>query len=261
MNPVQPTLFQRLPAIFRLGYSLAYAQIKLRNEGSYLGIFWYLLSPLCIFFILLFIKRVAFSPESIVNYPVYLLIGIIIYNFFSKLITRSITSIEKSGGLLKTVKFDPESLIVSELIQIVFSHIFEVLLVVILMLYLHIPLVGIIGYGIVLIFFILFASGFAFVTATIGAYISDFGNMWTIAAQILFFITPIFYVITPGSQLSFINAVNPLSYFLILFRDITMYGKIPSGNIMMITICISLITFFAGMYIFNEHKRKFAELS
>ena len=71
----------RLKKFIELSFALAKAQFKLRNEGSYLGIFWYILNPIFIFSLLLLIFSTRVG-QGIPHYPLYLLLGIIMFNFF-----------------------------------------------------------------------------------------------------------------------------------------------------------------------------------
>ena len=63
-----------------LSVALARAHFKLRNEGIYLGIAWYLLNPLLLFAILFFVFSDRLG-SSIPYYPAYLFLGIIMFNY------------------------------------------------------------------------------------------------------------------------------------------------------------------------------------
>src|SRR4030043_292518 len=104
-----------------LSLSLAKFKFKLRNEGSYLGIIWYLLSPLFFFTLLFFIFNERIG-SNIQNYPLYLLIGIIMFNFFQSVTSEAATIILTNRGLIKSIKFPRESLVLSNLLRALFSH-------------------------------------------------------------------------------------------------------------------------------------------
>jgi ABC-type polysaccharide/polyol phosphate export permease len=76
---MQATL--RLGHIMCLSWALALARFKLRIAGRYLGIFWYVLEPLA-FFIILLSLQVNVGAGSIPHYSAYLLLGLIMTNFF-----------------------------------------------------------------------------------------------------------------------------------------------------------------------------------
>jgi ABC-type polysaccharide/polyol phosphate export permease len=242
-----------------LSFSLAKAGFKVRNEGSYLGILWYLLSPLSFFLIILYLRGTLSLDAGVAYYPAYLLIGLIMMNMFNQSVATSIDIIRSNANFIKSIKIPYEVFVVSTVFKAIFSHVFELILVALLFLYLHISLVGIIFYLFVFIFFVLFILGVCFLFATVGLYFNDFKNVWTIAAQLLLFATPVFYAVTPGSHLYLANLFNPLFYFLTSARAVAIYHVLPSGQMMAAVIVGSLIVFFAGLFIFNRSKGRFAE--
>jgi ABC-type polysaccharide/polyol phosphate export permease len=252
--------YYKIKSILGLSLSLAKADFKLRNEGSYLGIFWYLLNPLALFLIMLFIKGVAFSSGFISFYPIYLFLGVIMNNFFSRSLSSSVGVVGSNGGLIKSIKIQYEPLVISEILESIFSHFFELFLLVIFMIYFKVSLIGIIYYLIIFAFFSIFLLGASFIFAVIGAYLNDFGNIWSIASQLIFFVTPTFYLLKKGTWLYKINLFNPLYYFLTAARDVTIYGKIPDLYLVYGIIFFSAFFFIVGILIFNKFKPKFAEL-
>ncbi|MES2223673.1 MAG: ABC transporter permease [Patescibacteria group bacterium] len=243
-----------------LSFSLAKTNFKLRNEGSYLGLFWYILNPLALFLIILFIKNEAFRNSDIQTYPAYLLIGLLVFNFFTQTLSAMITLISSYGGLLKSIKVNSEAIIIARVLQSVFSHIFEIILLVVVSLYLGLPFEGIIFYIIGFILFIFFVLGLSFIFATLGLFVTDLSNVWTAVSQALFFISPIFFVLIPGTPLSLLNSYNPLYYFLDFLRILFIEGVLPDFNIVIGVVLLALISFTLGLSVFNRYKSRFAEL-
>ncbi|MDQ3076895.1 MAG: ABC transporter permease [bacterium] len=253
--------YHKLKSVLGLSFSLSRAHIKLRNEGSYLGVLWYLLGPLGMFCIILFIKGTAFSHVEMAHYPLYLLIGLIIYNLFTKFISKSISVIERNGGLLKNIQFNSVALIISEILQLLFSHFFEFILLALCMIYFDVSLAGLIVYILFFPVFLVFLLGCSFLFATVGAYISDLGNVWNPISQLVFFVTPIFHILQPDTHLYMFNSYNPLYYFITVFRDAIIYNNFPSFSIVAIIVVISVVSFIIGLSVFSLHKKHFPELT
>ena len=245
--------------ILSLSYSLAKANFKVRNEGSYLGILWYLLNPLSFFIIFLYLRGILFSSSDTIYYPVYLMVGLIMFNFFSQAVSSSINLIRNNSGYIKSIKIPYEVFILSTVFQAVFSHIFELFLVAILFVYFHISLIGIIWYLGIFIFFGIFVLGLCFLFSTIGLYFNDFGNIWSIVSQLLFFITPVFYTINIESHINISNLFNPLFYFLTTTRDVAIYNTFPPIWIFIILILSSALSLVIGLFFFTKFKQRFAE--
>src|ERR1035437_5255328 len=218
-------------AILSQSYSLAKANFKVRNEGSYLCILWYLLNPLSYFLIILYLRAVLFASEAVAYYQAYLLLGLIMMNFFNQSMAASADLIRSNSGFIKSIKICYEIFVVSTLLQGMFSHAFELLLFAVLLLYVHVSLLGIVWYLVVFVFFALFVLGLSFLFATVGLYFNDLKNIWAIGAQLLLFITPVFYAVHPGTYIYVGNLFNPLFYFLTAARDVAIYGILPPVGI------------------------------
>lgn len=251
----------KLKDILRMSLSLAKVNFRLRIEGSYLGIFWYLLNPLALFLVLLFIKETAFTGIEIPHYSLYLLIGIAGFNFLKQAITGSIDSINTNPDYIKSInKIAPESLVLSVVWRAIFSHIFELILIICLAIYLQVSLLGFLFYPLAFALFVLLITGISFIFATVGAYVNDLNNIWAIISQLLLLATPIFYNISADSLIYQVNLFNPLFYFLNITREMIIYQKIPSLFITLIFIVLSFTSLLIGILVFNRHKKKFAEL-
>ena len=245
--------------ILSTSYSLAKANFKVRNEGSYLGILWYLLNPLSYFVIILYLRGVLFSVATVSYYPIYLLMGLTMLNFFNQSIGASIDLIRNNAGFIKSMKIPYEIFVVSILFQAIFSHIFELLIVAILFIYFHVSLIGIIWYIVTFIFFAAFTLGLCFLFSTIGLYFSDFRNIWSIFSQLLLFVTPIFYVVNPGNYIYLSNLLNPLFYFMTTARDVSIYAILPPFWIFFGVAGLACASLIIGFAFFHRFKDRFAE--
>jgi len=251
-------IIENIKKTFRLSFSLAVAQFKLRNEGSYLGIFWYLLDPLAMFSIILILSGVL-TNTNIKNYPVYLLLGLIMFNFFRQTTINSTNSIVANAAFIKSMKISSEVFVISVAIQSFFSHLFELVILLFFIIFFKIPLIGFFLYPAVFLFLFLFSLGASFILASIGVYVNDINNVWSVFINILWFSTPIFYVISDGGP-AIINKLNPMFYFVSIAREIVIGGSIfPTGQLIEIAV-LSVIFFLSGLVIFEKFKTKFAEL-
>ena len=242
-----------------LSFSLAKTQFKLRNEGSYIGIFWYLLDPLAMFLIIFLLSGVLANTDDIKNYPIYLLLGLIMFNFFRQTTINSTNSIVTNAAFIKSMRISSESFVVSSAILSFFSHLFELVILLFFMIFFKISLIGFFLYPTVFLFLFLFSLGASFILASIGVYVNDINNVWSVLINLLWFSTPIFYVISFGSA-SVINKLNPLFYFVNIAREMVISGSILSIGQVVLTAVLSSVFFLSGLFIFEKSKTKFAEL-
>jgi len=250
--------FNKLKSIMGLSLSLAKSYFKTRNEGSYLGILWYLLTPLAFFAIITAMGQIINAkPEK--DYPLYLFLGLIMFNFFLNSTLSSVKSMANNSGFLKSIKTTPESFVIAIALEFIFAHFFEIILFSLFMVYFKVNLIGLVFYPLIFLLLLLFTLGMSFILATIGVYISDFNNVWDVFCKLLWFITPIFYFAISGTILYEFNLFNPLYYYISAARDVVIYTKIPEINMIVNMVIISIITFVLGLFVFNLNKNKFAE--
>ena len=244
--------------VLGLSYQLAKTNFKVKNEGSYLGIFWYLLEPLFLFLILIFIRgalRGSGSPE----YPIYLLIGLIVFNFFRQASVSSANSINNNANFLKSMKISQESLVLSRIFQSVFSHMFEIILLMVFIIIFGGSLIGLIFYPLVFFFLFLFALGVGFILAIVGTYVNDLVNVWSVLMRMVWFATPIFYIVEKGSLIYNVNMFNPMFYFITITRDFVVYLRVPELWMVFTICCFSVFVFVLGLFVFERFKDKLAE--
>ncbi len=242
-----------------LGMELAKAGFKEKHEGSYLGIFWYLLNPLLMFMLLLLIFSDRLGA-NIPSYPLYLLIGIIMFNFFQKVTVESTKIINDNRRIVKSIKFPMESLVISIVIKTFFSHIFEIMLFIGFMIFFHNSIIGIIYYPLILIFFCIFIYGSSLTLSALSVHFTDIENIWSFVSYILWLGTPIFYSIGGQTRLLYANMLNPVYYFIAVSRDVVIYNRVPELWLVAGMILHALVFLVVGTLIFNKLKVRFAEL-
>ncbi len=249
----------KIKRILGLSLAIAKAEFKLKNEGSYLGIFWYLFNPLLTFLLLfaVFFDRLG---KDIPNYPLYLLLGIVIFNFFQQITTEATKVIRENNWIIKSIKFPYEALIGSIVLKTLFSHIFEIVVLILFLFFFKIPTANFIFYPIILCFLSIFVFGAALILSSLTVYFIDLSNIWVFVSRLIWLGTPIFYAIGAQKRLFFINLFNPMYYFITIARELIIYTRVPKLWLILGAIGYSLLFSLVGLSIFNKLKTKFAEM-
>ncbi|MBN2854321.1 ABC transporter permease [Patescibacteria group bacterium] len=251
----------KIKNIIIVSFTLAKVSFRLRIENSYLGVFWYLLNPLILFFVLYLIRQSAFSSQEIESFPLYLIIGIAGFNLFKLATTESINSISDNPDFIKSInQIRPESLVLSAVLQALLAHMFEFVLIIILIMIISSASLIMLLYPLFLLIFILSITGLAFMFAVIGVYVNDLNNIWIILSQMILLITPIFYKLEPDTLLYYANYLNPLFYFIESSRSIIITGSFPGNDIIIGSILLASVLFMIGIIVFKKNKLKLAEL-
>ncbi len=244
-------LYQYIVDLNRVAIVQAKRNFLVKNEGSLLGIFWYLLNPLVIFFVLLHVKQFVIVDVPI--YPMYLFIGLVIFNFIKKCTGLIANSLVGNASFIKNTDLNNLVLPLSRLFEVIFSHIFELSIIFCMMVYYHVNVLNIFLYLIFFIFICIFAFSIGLILAIIRMFVVDLMDIWGIVMHIYWFLTPIFY----ASKGTLSNFINPFYYFVEASR-IILFGK-GNPQIVLFACLISLISAIISGIIYCKVKRYIAE--
>jgi len=229
------------------------------DRNSILGLLWSLLGPVAMFLAMYFIFRTRFG-QGITHYPLYLLIGIVLVNFFVNAITCGSRSLIHSREMLLNSSVSPEDIIIVELFVHIYKFLIEIIICIVLSVILaKTPLMMLISLVPLLVAYFGLIIGINFFLAILNCFLSDTWYIWILLSRFLFIVTPIFYTLHSISFLA-ANAVyflNPLTPFLISFRKILLeQGRIDMG-VYLYSLAVGISIFFLG-YLFFRRLKYFA---
>ena len=241
---------------FQTSIALAKSSFKLQNEGSYLGILWYAFEPMMFFALFIYIRHIV--GKGIEYYPIYLLIGLLMFNFFRTATSGALRAIVSNSGLITNLKIRQEVFVLASFFHAAYEHLFELILLVIALLYYGLPLWYMVFYPVIFLVLSLFTLGLSFILSAAAVYINDLSNLWNVLTRILWVVTPIFY--TAKLELPFdVNEYNPLYYSIAMARDIMISHQFPEMRIIVSSLIAGFGALTIGLLIFNKVKLGFAE--
>lgn len=231
---------------------------KTKYKRSFLGVLWSLLNPL----LMMAVQYIVFSALfrfDLPHYQVYLLSGIVMFNFFSEATNQALVSITGNAGLITKVYMPkyvfPVTKVLSACINLGFS---------LIALYLIILFSGVsITFLHLLILFpiinmILFTIGFSLILSTLMVFFRDMQFLYSVAIMLWMYMTPIFYpenIIGPKFQ--WILQLNPLYHFIRYTRNIILDNSIPTIRAHIICLIFSIGTLIIGSILFKKSENKF----
>ncbi|MEO5949572.1 MAG: ABC transporter permease [Candidatus Saccharimonas sp.] len=250
---------------------LVVTDFKLRYQGSVLGYAWSLLKPLFLFAIMYIVFGVLVKLGSIEHYAVYLLLGIVLWTFFSEATNQGMNSILARGDIIRKINFPKYIIVISTTISALVNLTLNLLIVAVFMLLngvqLHLS-------GLLLPLYILelyiFALGLSFFLSALNVKYRDTGHIWEIIMQAAFYATPIIYplaVVIEKSQLAAqVLMLNPVAqviqdsrYALITKETITSSQIYHNPLSVFIPFIIVIATLIIGAVYFKKNSRYFAE--
>jgi len=232
--------------------------IKIKYRRSVLGVMWTVLNPLGMMIILSIVFS-SFFKFDIENFPLYVLSGQVIFNFFNDATTSSMTSILFNASLIKKV-YVPKYLFVFSRIFSSFINLmasFSALLVVMIvtraelhwqMIISVVPLAMVVG----------FSLGIGLILAAITVRFRDIMHLYSVFTTGLMYLTPVIYPMSMlPNTIKSIVMLNPLTNYLIMFRDVMFYATMPSVESLLIGAVEMVIALALGLWVFYKKQDGF----
>lgn len=248
-------LFTRYGFLIR---QLVSRDFKTKYKRSALGMAWSFLNPL----LTMSVQYVVFSTlfqSDIPNYPVYLLSGIVFFNFFSEAVSMGMTSITGNASLIKKVYMPkyiyPVSRILSSLVNFALA-IIPLLLVMLITGTTFTPAL------LLLIFDMLcllgFVTGMSLLLTTAMTFFQDTQFLWGVVSMMWMYLTPLFYPesIIPAQFLT-VYHMNPMYQYITFARICIIDGVSPEPMAYLWCILSSVVVLGLGILTFKRHQDKF----
>lgn len=235
--------------------------VKSLYRGSVLGVIWTLLNPLLTMFVLSVVYSKVFGRDIVdMEYPVYVLSGMIIFNsIFRQGTTSALTSIvDKRALVMQTtvsVTIYPRVQVLTAIVNYAFSYIalLSVMLIYkqpfkITLLLSFVPVIGT----------ALFTMGVAYFVSTLYVYFRDVKNVYNVFVTLLTYLTPIFYTVESlkSERAEKFLILNPMYYYVGYFREIII-GNVPSLNYHLLIFGMGVAVYFLGYAFISVNKKKF----
>lgn len=231
---------------------------KTKYKRSILGVFWSFLNPLLTMCVQYFVFSTIFKND-IPNFQVYLLIGIVMFNFFSEACGMSLVSILGNASLITKVYMPkyiyPLTRVMSSVINLLISLI--PLILVALVTGVQFKKSAILSLYFLLCV-VIFSLGLGMLLSASMVFFRDTQFLWGVLSMIWMYATPIFYpeTILP-EQFRFVLHLNPLYHFLTNARICILSGISPEPFAYLQCILIALAMLLVGSFVFCKTQDRF----
>jgi ABC-2 type transport system permease protein len=199
---------------------LVITDFKLRYKGSALGYVWTLLRPLALFAIL-YVVFVHFLKigSSTPHYAVYLLVGVILWNYFVEVTNNGLSAIVGKGDLLRKLSFPRYAVVVAGSLSALINLSINLVVVGLFMIINGVSLTfeALWIFPLIVELFI-FGLGIAFLLSALYVRFRDINYIWEVVLQAGFYATPILYpisfVVTASPIIAKIMLLNPVAQII-----------------------------------------------
>ncbi len=250
---------------------LVWRDLKARYKSSVLGIAWSFLQPMGMTAVLsLAFGIINRGNTAISAYPVFILSGLLAWNFFSTAILSGTGSVVNNGALVKKVYFPrvllPISSVISGLINFVFALPIFFIAAAIYGFPLHESLLWL---PLVILIQVIFSIGLSLMLATLNVFYRDTQFILELAMQALFFLTPLWYDINTAGSMQrlgvtvdialWIHRLNPMASLVNIYQDLMYRGVVTTPDFWLRTMLTAIFVLVFGYWIFQKYSPRFGE--
>ena len=232
--------------------------IKIKYRRSVLGVLWTLLNPLLMMCILAIVFSNLFKFD-IENYPVYILSGQVIYNFFNESTSSAMSAIINNSSLIKKV-YIPKymfvlSRILSSIINMLASHCALLIVMIVMGCEMHWTMIL---FPIPMLLLIIFCLGIGLILASVTVKFRDIMHLYGVFTTGLMYLTPVIYAMSllPG-WLYKIVMINPITNYLMMYRNVMMFGSWFRLSSFILGLAEAAIALMIGLTVFIKKQDTF----
>ncbi len=235
-------------------------EIRGKYKASILGVLWSFINPLLMVLVYAIVFPYIMRVKT-ENYLIFLICGIIPWNFFTLSMAQGTTCITNNSNLIKKVYFPREILPISVVTSGLVNFFISCLIIVIFVLFggiglswhlIFLPLIALIQYIITL--------AIVFLLSAFNVYIKDTEYIVNFLVNMLFYATPILYTTDMFSgAITWIFKLNPMAHLINAYRDIFYLQRIPNLGNLFILFVLGLIFLIICYNLFKRMEKNFAE--
>lgn len=232
--------------------------ITLRYKRSVLGVLWTLLEPLLLMTTLVVVFSTVFR-FAIVNYPVYVLSGLLVFDFLSRSTSQMVDEIITSQSMAQRIVLPRSAFAVATIFSYLTNWALALIPLFGIMLVLGHPFTwALLTIPVAMALMALFALGVGLVVSTLGAYFHDVKLTYNVLLGIWFYATPVIYPmeIIPEPYRGLL-ALNPVLHLLDLFRASVFHGHLAPAGTWLFGAGLSLGMFSLGWWLFTRSRGVF----
>jgi homopolymeric O-antigen transport system permease protein len=241
--------------------NLVLKDFRIRYRNMSLGILWSLINPIVMMGVLTFVFTHLIRNGDRPYYPLFILCGMVPYNFFAGALLSGTTSIVDSAGLVKRVPVPREVVPVASVLSNCLHLSIQIALLVVLALFFRLP-PGLpwLWLPVLWILYVVFLCGLALGASAINVYIRDTRYVVESFNLVLFWLVPIVYSFADISpKYGLLYDLDPVAALIMAMRNILIDRHAPPLSLVRNLAIAAVVAMALGLIIFRRLKPRFYE--
>ncbi|MGI9097807.1 MAG: ABC transporter permease [Solirubrobacteraceae bacterium] len=241
-------------------------ELRQKYKGSALGVLWYLINPLVLMGAYYLMFGVIFRVAQEDEYPLFLLVGLVVWVFFSQAVLSAAPSLLDQGALVRKARFPREAIPASVVTVQLVTFLSLIALLTPITLAIRGTLdVALLALPLVLACLFAFVLGLALAVSVLHAYFRDVAPILSAALLPWFFLSPIFFDPAHMDRLSdektalfVLEWVNPVAPFIVAVRDVIYGGALPATAVLLYVVVAAALALGGGLALFRRMQGELA---
>ena len=236
---------------------------KRKYRRSVLGVVWSVLNPLLMMVVMSLVFSFFLRYDNIEHYPLYLILGNVIWQVFADSTNQGVTSILDAAPLLKKVRIKKTVFPAERVLFSLVNFAFSLVAVLLVMLYEGVtPSWTMLMLPILLVLLLGFCLGMSLILSSLAVYFRDVIHLWSVVLTAWNYMTPIFWPSTmigsvPYGFMRVIMLANPMYNYVTFMRMTWLNGMVPEPITIAMCVFWAVVALAAGYLVFNKLQRKF----
>lgn len=251
--------------------NLVMRDVKVRYKNSILGIAWSWLNPLLMMVVYTIFFTILMRNSDFPHYPVFLLCGLLPWNFFSESVMAATASVVGNAHLIKKVYFPREILPISVVLSSLVNFVIALPVLFVLILVSGVSLTPwALLLPVTILIQVIFTVGLTLILSTLNVFYRDTQLILNVIMLAWFFLTPVFYPIETVPQSATLLGVtfnarlwlyrlNPMASIIASYRDLLYWGAPTGWDFLLRTAVTSVLVLVVGYLLFTRYSPRFGE--
>jgi len=230
---------------------------KKKYKRSILGVLWSMLAPLFTLLVMNFVFGHFFGNHQ-EHYVIYLFSGWLVFQYYNEATNGAMNSLLANASIFSKVKVPKYMFLFSRVSSSSINFLLTFIVYLIFVLIDDLPITWkfiTLFYPVVCMFFLILGVGL--ILSALFVFFRDIQYLYSIFTTALMYFTPIFYTVDMLGEKAWIFYINPLFLYINYFRQVVIYGSIPSLAYHAYTLLYSLIFFGIGCWMYKRYNYKF----
>ena len=239
------------------------SQLKAEVTSSYLSWIWLFLEPICFMLIYTFIAIVVFK-SSVEYFPIFVFIGLTVWNFFSKTLTSSVRLVVANRDIVTKVYIPKFVLLITRMCVNTVKFFISFSLVIICMIIYQVPIsLNVLWFIPLYMVLYIVTFGISSIFMHFGVFVQDLANITTIGLRLLFYASGVFFALdtrVPEPYNRILIDCNPIALIITECRDVLLYKSPINYELVGIWVLIGLILSYLGIRTIYKYENTYVKV-